>query len=316
MFFNDDINNGFAECEAAGAEFFEIGKSVLGKSILCTHVGSDDGPQIIVQGALHAREWITTLLVFSQIKFCLQNKIEQGGIYFIPIMNPDGVDIAINGTNNIDDGRIKENLKAVLYGKDHRLFKANATFVDLNTNFDARWGKGKDNLKAPSTQNYIGPYPHSEPEVQVLAEFTKKINPIFTISLHSKGEEIYWWFYQKSEQKKIDKEIAKFVSSICGYKIKKLRGSAGGYKDWCIDKLGISSLTIEVGSDDLSHPLTANDLPAIKEQMESVPYFCLKNFVECDTMTSCKNLMKSKNKNICVWQLWKQCVQEQKKKCR
>ena len=49
--------------------------------------------------------------------------------------------------------------------------------------------------------------------------------------------------------------IANAVASVTGYKIKKTPLSAGGYKDWCIARLKIPSLTIEVGKDKLKHPL-------------------------------------------------------------
>ena len=41
-----------------------------------------------------------------------------------------------------------------------------------------------------------------------------------------------------------------------GYTIKNVENvSSGGYKDWCVSKLNIPSVTIEVGRDNLYHPL-------------------------------------------------------------
>ncbi|MEG1581561.1 MAG: hypothetical protein RR334_00170, partial [Clostridia bacterium] len=80
---------------------------------------------------------------------------------------------------------------------------------------------------------------------------------ILTLSLHTKGEEIYYDFYNKN--KKRDKKIANLFAHNLKYKIVSTeKNSAGGYKDWCIEKLGITALTIECGSDKLSHPLSRN----------------------------------------------------------
>ena len=52
-----------------GLELFNAGKSVLGKNILATHVGSYDGVQILIQGGIHAREYISSLLMIEQARY-------------------------------------------------------------------------------------------------------------------------------------------------------------------------------------------------------------------------------------------------------
>ena len=37
-------------------------------------------------------------------------------------------------------------------------------------------------------------------------------------------------------------------------------GSAGGYKDWCVSRLGITALTVEIIGEDKRHPLREEDL--------------------------------------------------------
>ena len=314
MDFNADIRSAFERAKIKGARFFEIGRSVLGRPILCVHVGNMKGPQLIVHGAIHAREWVTALLVCRQIEFSLKI-VERfknfGGIYFIPMVNPDGVDIALNGTANIKN---KTEIEAALKGKDFRLFKANANLVDLNVNFDARWGEGQHNVRVRGTENFIGEYPHSEPEVKALVEFTEKVKPVFTISYHSKGEEIYYKFFQEGIEKKVHLAIAQFVAAACGYPVKTPEGSVGGYKDWCVEKFGIPSVTIEVGHDDFSHPLGAEHLPRILRQQLKVPVLCLVNFVRCDIILSCQNFQESRKKNLCKLRFWKASVRRTREK--
>ena len=91
-----------------------------------------------------------------------------------------------------------------------------------------------------------------------LRDFTLKIRPFVTLSFHTKGEEIYWEYGGKG-----DIRGAKIISDVTGYEIKRIFGSAGGYKDWCIQKLKIPAYTIECGSDNLAHPIT--DIKKLKK---------------------------------------------------
>ena len=49
--------------------------------------------------------------------------------------------------------------------------------------------------------------------------------------------------------------MALALSTSTGYPLAYASGSVGGYKDWCIQRLGIPSFTIEAGADSFSHPL-------------------------------------------------------------
>jgi len=315
MWFSHEIQNAFYRAKLAGAKFFSIGSSTLGKHILCAHVGNKVGPQILVQAAIHAREHITTLLACRQIEYCLRNFRGIGGIYFVPLLNPDGVDIAINGSKNLQ-GCVKKKIDDALKYKDHRLFKANANLVDLNVNFDAKWGRGLSNVGAPSTENFIGMHPHSEAETRVITEFTKKIKPVFTISYHCKGEEIYYKFHQKRRVNKLHYAIAKLVAKQCGYPVKTPKGSVGGFKDYCVSKLNIPSVTIEVGSDSLTHPIGKESLQKILKEHARLPLVMLENFVRCDILLSWINLQTSRKKVLCALRYFKVAARQKKARCQ
>ena len=93
----------------------------------------------------------------------------------------------------------------------------------------------------------------------------------FTISYHSKGEEIYFNFFQESWRLVRDETIAKQFEKSTGYKIKNVeKTSSGGLKDYCVQKLKIPSITIEVGSDDLSHPINEEFLDLIYTKHKNV----------------------------------------------
>jgi len=218
-----------------------IGKSVQGRPIYAFHAGAKDGKQIIIQGAIHAREWITAHLVGELLKDFATIGEKSGGAWFIPMMNPDGVKIAL--TKN-------------------PLWKANARGVDLNVNFDADWGGGAKNVRVAGAENYIGEHPESEPETRALVDFTKLVKPASAISYHSKGEVIY--------HQPIGAKLAKRIGEITGYTPEPTKDSTGGYTDW-LAKIGIPAVTIEVGNDNLSHPIGLNHLKEIFNQNKNVP---------------------------------------------
>ena len=201
-----------------------IGYSCQGREIFAFHTGKRTGRQFMAVYAVHAREWITARLALVHLK----KGVKSGG-WIIPLLNPDG---------------------ALISQTTFPLWKSNVRGVDLNCNFDAEWGSGRLNTKSRGGENCIGDYPFSEPETAALRDFTVKVRPYVTLSFHTKGEEIYWEFCGMG-----DKRGAEIISRATGYKVKKIYGSAGGYKDWCIQKLKIPAYTVECGSDGLCHPI-------------------------------------------------------------
>jgi len=220
-----------------------IGYSCQGREIYALHVGDMTGRQFIAVYAVHAREWITARLALKHAKI----GFIRGGGWIIPLLNPDG---------------------AILSQTSRPLWKANARGVDLNCNFDADWGSGRLNTRIRGGENCIGDFPFSEPETIALRDFTLRVKPYVTLSFHTKGEEIYWEYGGRG-----DKSGAEILQTASGYEAKRIFGSAGGYKDWCIQRLNIPAYTIECGSDLLTHPIK-------KLQQLRKCYKLLKIFVE------------------------------------
>lgn len=257
-----------------GVETGIVGESELGQQIPYVFVGQKNGNYMIVQGAMHAREHLTALLVVCLAKYLIANPQLRldGGVYFVPMTNPDGVRLCQEGAGWIDDPVRKQNVISLNGGKrDFSLWKANVDGIDLNVNFDAKWGEGKQNVFKPAPQNYVGAAPCSARETRAIVEFTERIKPCVTLSYHLKGEEIYWQFYQNARCANRDKRYAEAIAKYTGYKLVNPKGSAGGYKDWCISSLQIPAYTIEVGSDSFPHPFPYGQLSAVLRQNEDLP---------------------------------------------
>ncbi len=249
-----------------------VGKSVLGRNIYAFKVGTGS-PVGIAQYAVHGREYITAKLALRHLEVGVK-----GTLWVLPLTNPDGALLSQIGINSVKNSVWKQKLLAINGSDNFSLWKANARGVDLNVNFDAEWGKGKQNVYQPSRESYVGKKPFSEPETRALKKFTLQITPDYTVSYHTKGEEIYWYFYQSMRTCPRDKRLAIVLSQATSYPLSYAKGSVGGYKDWCIQTLKIPSFTIEVGADTHAHPLGENALLEIIEKNEYALYELSKKF--------------------------------------
>lgn len=281
MFKYHDLLDEIQQFNRYGIETGIVGESTLGQPIPYIFVGEKTGNYLIVQAAIHAREHITALLALCQAKHLVKNKDLKldGGIYFIPMSNPDGVRLCQEGVGFVGNKTVKNNLLTINGSSDFSLWKANAEGVDLNVNFDARWGQGDKNVFYKASENYVGKEPNSEQETRALIDFTARINPVGTISYHCKGEIIYWQFGQTKHRLWRDRRYAEALAGYTGYTLVDDEGSVGGYKDWCIQTLKIPSYTIEVGSDDFEHPYPYKQFEKILQQNLDLPRKLLNTIV-------------------------------------
>lgn len=237
---------------------------------------------VLIMGAIHAREYMTSQLVMKQtIAFLeamesgtasykgvsLAELMQDTAIHVLPLANPDGVTISQLGPQALhtEAARRKVNEIAALDGggsaQYYLRWKANAEGVDLNRQFDGRWAEYKDPAGHPSSDHYKGTSPLCTAEAAAFAELTLRYPFKRTISYHEQGGVIYWYFGQQGSLLDETKAFADAISAVTGYpedaNYQKL--DPAGYKDWAIEKLGIPSLTVEVGSG--TCPLPASQLP-------------------------------------------------------
>lgn len=248
-----------------------IGKTKFNRNIFAVERTLDRSfSTAIFVCSMHARENITTDVVLEMIKQNLFDEIKDFNLAFILMANPDGVDLQCGKLSSFPQ-KVQEKLILINGGsRDFSMWKANACGVDLNNNFDANFGKNAHSF-TPASHGFIGKHAFSEMESRAIAKYTKCKNPFITISYHTKGEEIYFNFFQTGNDLVRDEKIAKRFSGSMGYLIKNVENSSsGGYKDWCVQKLKIPALTIELGSDDLSHPIGKEHLTEIFDRNKTI----------------------------------------------
>jgi g-D-glutamyl-meso-diaminopimelate peptidase len=236
-----------------------IGTSALGRQIPYLRLG--EGPfRWHFNGACHANEWITSLLLMrfaeDYADSCLRqtrfwgksasNLFSRCTLWIVPMLNPDGVELVRCG---VGEGQpFERELRA--WNRDSNRFhrwKANARGVDLNDQFPAHWEteRQRRSIHAPGPRDYGGERPLSEPEAQALAELTERTDFHAVLALHTQGEEIYWNYrgYEPEESRM----WADRMAASAGYRAVYLEGSDAGYKDWFIARYRRPGFTVEAG---------------------------------------------------------------------
>lgn len=231
--------------------------SVTELPIYLARLGSG-AQKVLVAGAFHGREWITSMLLVRMLKESTQRTelLSDFTFLFVPMINPDGVTISQQGlaaANTNTELLVRANEGE----QDFTRWKANANGVNLNIQYEANWSEAVSEA-GPHFEKYKGTRPESEPESKAIAELTRRENPEIVIAYHSSGEVIYWYYGQTGEQRSRDLSIAEAVSDATGYELarEERQDTHGGFKDWFIHKFEKPGLTIEVGD-----PVGDRDVP-------------------------------------------------------
>lgn len=235
-----------------------IGQSVMGKDIPEILIGSGL-KRVHANGSFHANEWITTplLMVFlNDYLLGLTNQMDLRGVNLlnlylstrlslVPMVNPDGVNLVLNGAPQEEPYRSNV-LEWNEGSSDFSTWKANIRGVDLNNQFPAKWEIEKERKpKQPGPRDFPGERPLSEPETIAMANLTRNSDFHRVLAFHSQGEEIYWGFegLEPPESEIIVNEFAR----VSGYTPVRYLDSYAGFKDWFIQDFRRPGFTIEVG---------------------------------------------------------------------
>lgn len=237
-------------------ELFSIGESVMEHKLFCIKIGNGKR-KLFINGAHHGLEYLTAAFIMKFLKeysykyesgkamfgYNIRDLFARTTLYAVPMVNPDGVDIAIHGID-ITNPHHRHLVSLVGIHSFHKVWQANANGVDINHNYNAGWRVVE---VRPSPSKYSGPYSESEPETQAIVEFVRSIRPDMLMAFHSQGGEIYYDFDGKAEER--SRGLAFEFAKVSGYSPETPTESAtfGGCKDWFINEFGKAGFTIEIG---------------------------------------------------------------------
>lgn len=244
-----------------------IGSSVLGRPIWRLRIG-ESPRQVAYNASHHANEWITSPVVLRYAEqlaksyiygeniggISAQEILGQTSIDFIPLVNPDGVDLVTGlikpGSQIYQDAQnLASNYPNIPFPSG---WKANISGVDLNLNYPASWETARDikfaqGFTRPGPRDYVGPFPLSEPESRAMANSTNQNGYQLTLSYHTQGKVIFWKYDDLEPPRSL--EIGRRLAAVSGYSLEETppESANAGYKDWFILNFNKPGYTIEAG---------------------------------------------------------------------
>ncbi|MFC4411625.1 M14 family zinc carboxypeptidase [Chungangia koreensis] len=238
-------------------ELVQIDTSTEGRAIYALRLGNGK-KEILMDASMHAREHMTTNVLLEMIdqysyhyvrsskfgSYNVKRLLDQTKIWFIPMMNPDGVTLVQGGPNAVKSG---SSVRKINNSTNFARWKANIRGVDLNRNFEGGW-RYEDTTNGPAYKNYKGPFVFSERESKAFRNFVSEHTFKSYISYHSSGQIIYWSHNQGASAAKRDRALATKISGVTGYKVMAPLNDKGSgtSTDWFIQTYKMPGITVEI----------------------------------------------------------------------
>lgn len=232
------------------AQVETVGSSLEGRLLRALHVRGKGQRRfgMVVDGGLHAREWIamavSTCVADRLLRGYDQDErirdfVDQSELWVLPVANPDGY---------------VHSWKSDRYWRKNR---RDGHGVDLNRNFGLAWG-GDGSSDKPSSQVYRGEGPFSEPESAALRDLMVAHDIDAHIDFHSYGQMLlHPWSHTRTRPRDYAalKKTGKAMVDVMGkphgtrYRLmsaQSLYPAAGTLMDWAYGELDAKSFVIEL----------------------------------------------------------------------
>lgn len=216
------------------------GFSASGRVIPMLKLGTGDKKALFI-GAVHAREHISTKYLLCCIEsYCKAFYSESGmlgdydirallseyTLYIVPCANPDGLEIIGSRDRPADGVRVTALNE----------YKANKNGVDINRNFPLAWNEIKNGVGSPADYYFKGYAAASEPETAALMKLCTDNSFEFAISVHIKGNCIYWGDTFNTALNPAYEAYASKIADACALYMPlptlKATDYGGGFENW------------------------------------------------------------------------------------
>lgn len=252
-----------------------LGFSHDGREIISICMGKNNKNKFLYTAGVHGRESINPavfLMVIEeyakkyQSNMKIKELLDNNKLMFIPVINPDGYEIAREGYSVIHNELLREYCKS--FKIKYYLWKYNARAVDINRNFES-------SSFVPTLQM---PYDSSEYETKILKQYMTKEKPDIYIDFHSRGRAVYW--HRKAMNREYNERqlyYAKKLSEITGYELINPKeeldeqNAGGNTVHYASEILNIPSFTIETVNEQAEFPLDKKYYEIVFKQIKYIP---------------------------------------------
>ena len=235
-------------------KIYTAGYSEGGREILMYTLGNGN-KKALITGAIHAREHITTKYILKVTEdYCnayysatgyygsydIYNLLNEYTLYIIPCANPDGLEIILSNDTPEKYVRVSKLSE----------YKANKNGVDLNRNFPVAWNYINNGVTSPADYYFKGYESGSAKETQSLMSLCFENDFAFLISVHIKGNCIYWGDTFKTQNNTLYKAFAEDICNASGLLMtnptKKAKDYGGGFENWFRHQFDRPGICIEL----------------------------------------------------------------------
>lgn len=239
-----------------------MGQTFEGRDIIAVRL--TDNPDIeetgetdvLIMGGHHANELPSVEVPMYILEFLIGNYstnssvkqlVDSRDIWFVPLLNPDGREYAMN-----TDANWRKNRRPIDLDSDGTV---DGTGVDLNRNYGHLWGELPGTSHDIANRIYCGPSAFSENETQAIRTLAQDQNFEISLSYHTYGEVIYYPWNNNidttSPKGDLLEAIAQDLGQITGYN--PMNGvdaypTTGDSDDWLYSETECLPFTIELAT--------------------------------------------------------------------
>ena len=264
------------------AKVHVIGHSLQGREILALNITKNPKkgrhsrkPEVLYVHTMHAREWVSPYVGMRIVRHLLENYgsdarvteiVNNISFWSIPVQNPDGYQYT-----HTDERLWRKNLR----DNNGDGVITNADGVDLNRNWGGHWDYDDEGASDnPSSNEYRGTAPFSEPENAVLRNFIWDHKFKYIISYHTYSNLILYPLGWQVQTPSLDDPIFVAQSGVDGNASifdrlmnqhydpgvsADLYTTNGEFTDWVYESLKIPAYTVELTSG--NHPENPDGTP-------------------------------------------------------
>jgi g-D-glutamyl-meso-diaminopimelate peptidase len=217
--------------------------------------------QLISSSNSHLEEEYEQMLYRS----CTYELLQTFTILFIPLLNPDGYMISLEGFDTIRDSWLKK--LSLEQGVPAKEWKFNARGVDLNRNFPSRLWRARNKNDQVASEN----------ETKALIEVFHTYRPLGFLDFHSRGDSIY--YYRNTMPLSYNERqlmIANKLKEITNYKLMnpeeeiEIGDSGGNTVHYFSEYFSRPALTIETVDENADFPLNPDYRKPVFENLKLV----------------------------------------------
>ncbi len=235
---------------------------------------------LIVTGGIHGRETVNaTLLLRMAQDYCeayqkqdflgdcdVYSLLKQYSICLLPLVNPDGYEIARKGFSAIQNPILRQLCK--MKRIPAREWKANARGIDINRNFPCKSYMQQTLLDCPASEN----------ETKTLMRIFQDQDSVGYLDFHSRGKVIYYYRHAMTYPYNMrSQRMARYIQGLSSYTLGsreeevQTKLSGGNSVQFYSELTGQPALTVETVDEQEEFPLKDTLLKESYQEVKQVP---------------------------------------------